>query len=110
MLTKKIGKILSVRFGMGGYQDAQFGISFTLGGDHWSVSDFVGVWAGELPNNAHWTEKERMRTLGAMCLNIANQLLVCKKMDVYELINTPVEVTFDSNERLFKWRILKEAL
>ena len=34
-MEKKLGKIQSVRFGHGGYQDACIGISVTLGDGSW---------------------------------------------------------------------------
>jgi hypothetical protein len=47
MERKSIGKIQSATFGMGGYQDAMIGVSWTLGSDKecWGVGDFWGAWA-----------------------------------------------------------------
>ena len=43
---KKLGKIQSVSFGLGGYQEAMLGLSVTLHSekDHWGVADFKGTW------------------------------------------------------------------
>jgi hypothetical protein len=110
MATKKIGKILAIQFGLGGYQYAQFGVTFTLGGKDWAVVDFIGAWSGIRSNDAKWTEEDRIKFFGNMCLNIASQLTTSNKKDLYELVNIPVEATFDDNQILFKWRILSKAL
>lgn len=36
-LRTELGKITKVHFGVGGYQDAMIGISFTLGNDSWPI-------------------------------------------------------------------------
>ena len=43
-MEKKLVKIESVRFGLGGYQDSQLGLSVTLSNGGWGVGDFKGEW------------------------------------------------------------------
>ena len=110
-LRKEIGKIQSVKFGKGGYQDACIGISFELGSDKngWGVGDFNGDWALERSKDAEWTEEIRIKNLGKMCMYI-NQLLEDAKVDdINELKGKPVEVTFDGN-LLKEWRLLTEVI
>lgn len=110
-MKTQIGKIKSVRFGRGGYQDAMIGISFDLGSDMegWGVGDFWGTWSLERSKEASWSEQDRINNLGHMVMRI-NQLLSDGNVDdIKDLIGLPVEVTFDGNT-LKSWRILKEAI
>ena len=107
----ELGKITSVRFGMGGYQDAQFGIWFQLGGDGWGVGDGRGVWAGKPSDHAKWTIKDKQREMGVIMLYIETLLTEGKVSNISELKGIPVEITFDSPYgRMLSWRILKEVI
>jgi len=106
----KLGRIASVKFGLGGYQDSQIGLSFTLEGQGWGVGDFYGGWSTSIDSKgAQWTEADRNARY-AETLRYLNKLLVeAKKEDVNGLRGIPVEVTFDRNI-LKSWRILTEVL
>ncbi len=107
---KRLGKILNARFGLGGYQDAMIGISFTLGGDSWGVADFWGTWAMKPdPVRAKWTEAEQIEMLGKVVLRLAKLLEDAKVQHVDELVGVPVEVEIDANNALASWRILTEV-
>lgn len=111
MNGKHIGKIKSVRFGHGGYQDAMIGISFDLGSDKesWGVHDFWGMWATTRHSTCQWTEEDRTRQLGEMVMRINALLADAKVHDIADLAGIPVEVTFDGNI-LKEWRVLTEAI
>ena len=109
-MRKELGKIISVRCGLGGYQDAQIGIGFTLGGDGWGVgTGFKGAWATKHSDSCKWTEQDRIESLGHAFMYLRELLKDAKVNDVTELVGIPVEVTFDGNQ-LLEWRILKEVL
>lgn len=110
-MRTEIGKIKSIKFGMGGYQDAMIGISVTLGSDKtcWGVEDFKGAWATEISTNMTWTEEDRIRELGEMVMWSLQLMKEAKAVDLNHLIGKPVEVTFEGNA-LKSWRILTEVI
>lgn len=110
---KELGKIQSVRFGHGGYQDAMIGLSLTFGGEGWGVGAFInGGWdAATMKRSEHakWTEAERTAQQAELVVKISELLKAAKVNDVSKLLNIPVECTFDGN-MLKDWRILTEVL
>ena len=114
-MEKRLGKITNVRFGLGGYQDCQFGLSlcFESKNESWGVNDFIaGGWSISRDCDSpfcKWTEKDRDDGFAKMVRRI-NQLLIDAKIDdVAKLKGKPVEVMFDGN-CLKEWRILTEVL
>ncbi len=108
-LRKEIGKIQHIRFGHGGYQDAEIGVSVILTGPGWGVSDFKGYWAGKRGERAEWSEEDRIHALGTIVIWVDSLLTAAKKNDLFDLQSVPVEVTFDGT-KLYSWRILTEVL
>jgi hypothetical protein len=109
-MSVQLGKIVSVRIGRGGYQDAQLGVSFALGGDGWGVGDFWGHWATRSAS-AEWTAESRIVVLGEIFDRLGKLISEAKVEHAQELIGRPIEATFDSPiGRLVSWRILKEVL
>lgn len=110
MDRKQLGKVIDVRCGFGGYQDAQIGIGFTLGGNSWGVSTpFYGAWATKVTEHTKWTEEDRIKQLGESFMKICQWLQDCKVRDVYELKGQPVECVFDG-QMLKEWRFLTEVI
>ena len=109
MSEERIGKIESVSFGMGGYDGAMIGISFTLSSGAWGVGDFWGAWAIERSDYCKWTEEDRIKQLGETTMRIAQLLNDAKVETVEQLKGRPVMVTFEKM-KLKSWRILTEAL
>lgn len=105
---KEIGKIKGVCFGMGGYQDAMFGVSFHLGGKPWGVNDFWGTWARR-PEGAKWTVEDQGKEWLKMCQRVIALLEDAGRHSLDKLEGTPIEATFDGMT-LKSWRILTEAL
>ena len=111
-MEKKLGKIESVKFGLGGYQDSELGLTVTLSSGGWGVSDFKGNWDTERikwSEHCKWTEEDR--DIGySETMRYLSKLLKDSKVDsVDKLKGKPVEVTFDGN-MLKEWRILTEVL
>ena len=111
-MEKRLGKIQSVRFGHGGYQDACIGLSVTLGDGGWGVGDFKGAWDPEMikrSDSTQWTEEDRSKGIDET-IRLVSKLLKDAKVDsVDKLKNIPVEVTFEGM-MLKEWRILTEVL
>ena len=107
---KRIGKIHSISFGMGGYDDAMIGVSVTLSGDGWACGDFRGTWAVR-PASAKWTEESQKMFLGGAVLWLRDLLNESKKKNLADLLHVPIEATFEGpNGKLISWRILTEVL
>jgi hypothetical protein len=106
---KELGKISSVRFGFGGYDDAQIGLSLSFSMKGSGVNTFLGTWSGTRSDRCKWTEEERFKTLGETVLQIGEWLGKIHGKDVHDLVGTPVELTFDGN-MLKDWRLLEEVL
>lgn len=110
---KELGKIKSVEFGLGGYNDACLGISFDLGGDSWGVYDSKGPWDFNIvkcDSYCKWTEEDRSKQAIEMLKFISNLLKDANVQHISELKNMPIEVTFKDYDTLKSWRILKEVL
>ncbi len=105
-----LGKITHVSFGMGGYQDAMIGISFTLGGDGWGVGDFWGDWANERSPDAKWSYEGRYQNLGKVTLRVRKLLEDAKVQSVDQLKGIPVRVYLKDFNALSHWEVLKEVL
>src|SRR4051812_29370038 len=106
---KELGRIQKVSFGWGGYQDAMIGLTFTLGGESWGVTDQRGMWGQDRTDSCKWTEESRLIQLGEVCVWLRDILKAAKKTDVSQLAGVPIEATFDGNS-LSSWRVLTEVL
>lgn len=107
---KELGKIKSIRVGLGGYQDAMIGIWLDLGGESWGVGAGEGQWSIEHSAHCKWTEADRIHGLGQLMMTLAGWLKQAKKDHAQQLIGVPVEVTFVEFNKLKSWRILEEVL
>jgi hypothetical protein len=58
---------------------------------------------------AQWTKEDQIKILGETMLFIAKLLDEAKVRSVKELVNIPVEVTFEGN-CIKSWRILTEVI
>lgn len=112
MMETKLGKIESIRFGHGGYQDAMLGIHFTLSGSAWGVCDSKCAWDAEQikwTESCEWTENTRHKWYSDIMYYISELLAQAKVNSIDKLMGKPVEATFDGNV-LKSWRILTEVL
>lgn len=109
MKEKMLGHIDSVQFGIGGYNEAMFGLSVHCRGEGCGVSSFDGTWAFPPSDNAKWTEQDRRDHYADMCIRIIELLKQAKVDDVAKLKGKPVELEFDGN-LLKSWRLLTEVI
>ena len=112
MSEKVLGKIDRISLGMGGYQDAMFGlhIDFKLSnGYHVSDGDCYwgyGIEAGKLTK---WSESDREQKWGKIMTRIAKLCHQAKVDSFDKLKGIPVEVEIEY-DGLKSWRILEEVL
>lgn len=111
-MEKKLGKIESVSFGLGGYQGSMLGLHVTLGNGSWSVNHSRAEWDAEqieCSEFTKWSEEDRDRWYTEIMRYVSKLLKEAKVDSVDKLRGKPVEVTFDGNT-LKEWRILTEVL
>lgn len=107
-LCKELGKIQSISMGMGGYQDAMFGVSITLGGKGWGVGDFKGTWANRT-EGCEWTVADQRKIFAETMEWLRDLMAKAEVSKLSDLKGVPVEVTFDVNT-LHSWRVLEEVV
>lgn len=107
-MRKELGKIKQLSLGMGGYQDAMFGFSFTLEGVAWGVQDFWGTWATHY-ESCKWTVEEQNSQFIEALLKVKKLMEIAKVNNFEKLRNIPIEAEFSEN-KLVSWRILEEVL
>lgn len=112
-METRLGKIQSVYFGRGGYQDCHFGLFLDLGGDDWGVGAAGpnSFWdtSMECSDTHKWTEQSRSDAYSKEMRFISETLNKAKVNSVEKLKGIAVEVTFDG-QILKSWRILEEVL
>lgn len=108
MIQRELGKIKSAKFGAGGYQDAMFGFSFTLGNSSSSVGDFWGAWANHT-EDFQWTIEDQNEKFIESFLKIKQLMSDAKKDDFNNLPGTPIEILFNDG-KLEYWRVLKDCI
>ena len=80
-MEKKLGKIESVSFGLGGYQGAMLGLHVTLGNSGWGVGDSKANWDAEQikwSEHTKWSEEDR-----GMWTEESNASFLCPHSSVY---------------------------
>jgi hypothetical protein len=111
-MEKRLGKIESVSFGLGGYQGAMLGIHITLGDGSWGVGATKANWDAEQiewSKHTQWTEEERDGWYAEIMRYVSKLLKDAKVDSVDKLKGKPIEATFDGT-MLKEWRILTEVL
>jgi len=112
-LTKHLGRIDHVHFGLGGYQESMLGLHICFSFDHSSgICATKSTWDYATINhtqNCKWTEQSRMDKYADIMRFISNTLNLAKVRSIGDLRNIPVEVRLDGNN-LYDWRILTEVL
>jgi hypothetical protein len=102
-----LGKIEKITIGVGGYQDAMFGVTFNLSSQQGSCVDFWGWFTTEPCTK--WTEEDRIKKMGESFWKLYGIMRDAKVNDTMDLVGKPIEIVFE-NGRLSSWRILKEVL
>lgn len=112
-MTTEYGKIATVCFGYGGYQNGMLGLSLTFEGKGWGCGTFLGYWDYSISISPYtkWTEEDRAKYMSESVLaKISEMLADAKKEYLHELENVPVVVNFNSDGTLADWRIFTEVL
>lgn len=110
MKETQLGKIRSVKFGFGGYQDCQVGLSLDFEFKGSGCGTFVGgSWNFGPDAHAKWTLDDQTKAYGETMRKIVELMKKAKVDDVTKLKDIPVEVTFN-NMVLDSWRVLEEVL
>ncbi len=107
-MRTELGKVQSVRVGYGGYQDAEWGVWFTLGGKSWGVSSGKGCWA-DWDKHCKWTPEDQRKTFAEVMEYMRDLCKDANVQDVAGLKGVPVECAFDGM-LLKSWRVLGEVL
>lgn len=107
-MTERFGKIQSVKFGFGGYQDICFGLSVDLGSEGWGVSDFIGEQILK-ETDERTNKKEFEDCLISQLRKISSLLIDAKVTNIADLKNKPIAAVFDGN-LLKSWRVLTEVI
>lgn len=112
-VEKLLGKIASIHYGLGGYQDVQLGLSVSLEGKGWGTNTFIGIWDySHIPSPTDvykWTEGDRTNKLIEVNRKISELLKQAKVSTIDQLKGIPIEARFECNT-LKDWRILTEVL
>ncbi len=111
-MEKKLGKIQSVSFGLGGYQGCMIGIHVSLEFEGSGVCDSRCAWdANKIKCDDHckWTEDHRSRQYSEIMRYVSDLLEDAKVDSVDQLKGKPVEVIFEGNS-LKSWRLLTEVI
>lgn len=109
-ITKEFGKISSVKFGFGGYQNCMFGLQLVFDSGGSSVGAFLnGGWHTKRMEGAQWSEADRSDQQADLCTKIISLLKEAKVDDITKLKGMPVELTIEARA-LTTWRILTEVL
>lgn len=111
-MEKKLGKITSVCFGLGGYQDACIGLNVNFQGEGWGVGFNKTAWDKNLiecTDRCKWSEVDRSEANDDIVRYVSDLLSDAKVSSVDKLKGIPVEVSFEGNT-LKSWRVLTEVL
>lgn len=109
MIEKVLGKISSVKFGYGGYQDAMVGLTVGLETNSGSCVYFRGAWNIRVNSYTLCTESDRNADFIETMRFINQTLIDSKKDDISKLVSVPVEIEFVDGA-LHSWRVLTEVL
>jgi len=111
-LKKYLGKISSVQFGLGGYQEAMLGLHlcFDFNGSYTCTTK--SYWDSNMidcTEHSKWKESDRFNKYAGIMYYISDLLNDAKVRHISELKNKPVEVTLDGNT-FHSFKILTEVL
>ena len=111
-MKNELGKIESVFFGLGGYQDSMIGLHTTFISDRCCFKDSKCAWDSESikwSDTCKWSEYDRDKQYSELLRYVSKLLSDAKVNSIDKLKNIPVELTFENNT-LKEWRILTEVL
>ena len=109
-LEKRLGKIRTAKFGFGGYQDVQVGLTLDFDMKGSGAGAFVcGGWQMAPDKHSKWTLEDQTKSFGEMTRKVVEIMKKAKVDDVKRLEGIPVEITFEGNT-LKDWRVSEEVI
>jgi hypothetical protein len=112
MEGKRLGKIKTVKFGLVGYDNVEFGIGFCLSFGCYEVQTSTAFWDYNKikhDEGCEWAEEDRSSRCVEIVKYVSGLLEDADVLTVDQLKNIPIEAEFDGN-LLKSFRILKEVL
>lgn len=109
---KVLGKIDTIRFGIGGYQDACIGVHVNIKVAGGGVSDSKSFWDKnriEHTSNSKWSEYDRSEKYAEIVSYLSDLMHSAKVDSIDKLKGIPVEAEFEGMD-LVSWRVLTEVL
>lgn len=95
-MKKELGKISSVSFGLGGYQNATLGLHVTLEFGGGGCADTISAWdcsQVKCHEYSEWTEEDRSKQYDDIMRKLSELLHKAKVDTVDQLKGMPIEVT-----------------
>lgn len=108
-LSKHLGKISNIKFGIGGYQDSQFGVSIQFNFSEYYISMFKGYWTADPNRHCKWTKQDQATGFADTMFFLRDLMVKAKVNDFNQLKGIPVEITLN-NQSYHSFRILTEVL
>ena len=108
-MKKSIGKITSVKFGFGGYQDVQFGITLCVDTTDGCACTGDWMWTNEPDRYTKWTLFDQDKAYTRIMRYVIKLMSDAKVNNVADLEGKPVEATWEGNH-LESIRILTEVI
>jgi hypothetical protein len=109
LFKKSIGKITSIKFGFGGYQDVQFGITIIINTKIGCCCTGMWCWAHKPDEYCKWTTSDQDKRYMEIMRYVIKLMQDAKVNEIHELIGKPIEATWHNN-MLESFRILTEAI
>ena len=112
MTEQLLGRIASIDFGLGGYNDGEIGLTVNLSGPGWGTLATKMAWDANRVKHSEfcrWTEADRDAQYAEIVRYVSSLLKDAKVDKVSELEGKPIEATFNEMS-LVSWRILTEVL
>ena len=108
-LRKSIGKISSISFGFGGYQDVQFGVTISVETESGSATTGMWTWCGKPDEYTKWTVEQQSDYYNKTMRYIIKLMQDAKVQNINDLKGKPIEATWEGNW-LKEIRILTEVI
>jgi len=111
-LKKYLGKISSVHFGLGGYQEAMLGLHLCFEFDGSGICTTHSAWDYHMIEHTEyckWTEQSRLDNYAEIMIKVSKLLHDAKVRHISDLKGVAVEVRLDGNS-FYDFRILTEVL
>jgi len=112
MLTKQLGKISSIRLGIGGYQGSMLGLHICFELENSGICTTHSTWdyeTTEHTKHCKWTAQSRLDKYADIMVRISKLLKDAKVQDISQLKGIPVEIKLDGLN-FYSYRILTEVL